>query len=306
MESPDNANRSFSGLMVEDGKTVLISAPAKINLFLKVVGKRSDGYHDIYSWFQAVDLADDLRIQASPNTKITVTTDHPELPVGPENLIYRAAKMMQDLYYPNFGFSIHLSKRIPIGAGLGGGSSDAAATIKGINLLLNLRLTNQTMAVIGLEIGSDVPFFFSQGQAEVTGRGEIVKEISLPVDYQVLLVTPPFEIRAAEAYRMCRLDLTDELRIITFTSCRQARELFDKISRLRNDLEMALLGAYPILDKVRDELIKTRADVVRLSGSGPTMFGLYEDKVQRIEKLKAHLGEGGWGVRLTRPVILPA
>jgi len=289
----------------QDGRSVTVAAPAKINLFLKVLGKRPDGYHDILSWFQTLDLADRIEIHKTAGGNIDLVSDHPTLPVGPDNLICKAAKAIQDNYTPNIGFRIILNKRIPIGAGLGGGSSDAAAVIKGLNHMMGLGLTVSQMAAIGLEIGSDIPFFFSRGQAEVTGRGERVKEIDLPVDYQAVLVTPPFEIRAAEAYRKLNLDLTVKELDVSLR-CRKAHELFDVISELANDLERALLISYPILDKVRDGLIKTGANIVRLTGSGPTIFALYGDTAPDAEELTPRFWGERWGVHLTRPVILPA
>lgn len=305
MELPAPQKMDFAARLSDDGRSVAITAPAKINLFLKVMGKRPDGYHDIFSWFQMVDLVDQIEIHKIADSKIELITDHPELSTGPDNLIYQAAKAIQDNYTPNTGFKIILNKQIPIGAGLGGGSSDAVAVIKGLNCLMGLRLTGSQMAELGLKIGSDVPFFFSRGQAEVTGRGERVREISLPIDYQAVLVTPPFEIRAAEAYRKCRLDLTGKELDVSFR-CRKVHELFDVISELANDLERALLTSYPILDKVRDELIKTGADIVRLTGSGPTIFALYGDTAPDADKLTPRFSGEKWGVRLVRPVILPA
>jgi len=305
MSHPIPPESDFVMRLRNNGNSVSIAAPAKINLFLKVLGKRPDGYHDIFSWFQTLDLADRIEIHKTIDRKINLITDHPDLSVGPDNLIYKAAKTIQDNYTPEIGFQIKLEKRIPIGAGLGGGSSDAAAVIKGLNHLLRLGLTVSQMVDLGLEIGSDVPFFFSRGQAEVTGRGERVREISLPVDYQALLVTPPFEIRAAEAYRKFKLDLTVKELDVSFR-CRKAHELFDVISELANDLERALLISYPILDKVRDELIKTGANIVRLTGSGPTIFALYGDTAPDAEELTPRFRGERWGVQLARPVILPA
>jgi len=225
---------------------------------------------------------------------------------GPENLVYQAGLVMKREMGYSGGFRVRLWKRIPVGAGLGGGSSDAAAFIKGLDRLFGLGWSHQRLAETGLELGSDLPFFFSRGQAEVTGRGEIVKAIELPVDYQVVLVTPPFEIRAAEAYRKLRLDLTASFPSVKFKSCRQARELFYVVSGLENDLERALREFYPILDKIGEKLEKLGADIVRLSGSGPTMFALYGDTTLAEKTLRHAFRGEGWGLNLTRPAVLPA
>lgn len=294
------------GEISADRRSIFISAPAKINLFLKVIGRRPDGYHDILSWFQALDLCDHLVIEKTAGPEIEIITDAANIPTGPENLIYQAALAMKRRIDYSGGFRITLWKNIPVGAGLGGGSSDAAAFIKGMARLFGQEWSHQTMAGLGLDLGSDVPFFFSRGQAEVTGRGDIVKPIELPVDYQVVLVTPPFEIRAAEAYRKIRLDLTASISSIKFNRCRQAKELFCIVSGLENDLESALREDYPILDSIGDRLSKLGADIVRLTGSGPTMFALYGDITLAERTLKHAFRGEGWGLNLASPIILPA
>jgi 4-diphosphocytidyl-2-C-methyl-D-erythritol kinase len=306
MEKLSRTTAVYSGKLSKDGNSIFISAPAKINLFLKVIEKRTDGYHNIYSWFQALDLCDHLEIEKTSSPDIVISTDVDDIPTGSENLVYQAAQRIQEQCDSACGFKIKLWKRIPVGAGLGGGSSDAAAFIKGVDRLLGLGLNPRKMTRIGLDIGSDVPFFFSCGQAEVTGRGDIVRPIQLPTNYQVALVTPPFEIRAAEAYRKIRLDLTGRFRYITFKQCRQAGELFDILSGLENDLEKALRESYPILDKIEEILGESGADIVRISGSGPTMFALYRNGILTKDKLKPKIRGEGWGLNISGPVILPA
>lgn len=301
-----SAAPDYTGTISPDRNSIFISTPAKINLFLKVTGKRPDGYHDIYSWFQALDLCDHLEIEKTDQAAIEIITDSTIIPTGPENLVYQAALAVKKEADYSGGFRVRLWKNIPVGAGLGGGSSDAAAFIKGANRLLELGWSREKMAGTGLELGSDVPFFFSRGQAEVSGRGEIVKTIELPVDYQVVLVTPPFEIRAAEAYRKLRLDLTAPFSSITFKRCRQARELFYFVSGLGNDLEQALRDFYPILNVIGEKLEKSGADIVRLSGSGPTMFALFKDTTLNEETLRHTIRGERWGVNVACPVVLPA
>lgn len=299
--SPD-----FDGTLLPGNKAVLIAAPAKINLFLKVLRERPDGYHDIFSWFQALDLCDILKIAKSDGDDIVIETDADNIPTGPENLVYQAAQEIRRRFPEVGGTKIRLWKRIPVGAGLAGGSSDAAACVKGINRLFGLGLSREEMAEIGLTSGSDVPFFFSHGQAEVTGRGEIVKHIELPDNYEVALATPPFEIRAAEAYRKLRLDLTAPLGDIKFKGNQQARELIEFISGLDNDLERAIRESYPILDKIGEKLTKSGADIVRLSGSGPTMFALYGKSKLSERKLRQLFSGEAWGLNISRPIVLPA
>lgn len=286
--------------------TIVISAPAKINLFLKVLGIRPDGYHDIFSWFQALDLADMLEIEETSEPEIEINIDRTDLPAGPDNLIHKAIKLLREKCRIRSGFRVTLTKRIPIAAGLGGGSSDAAAAIKAVNHLLNLGLTRMEMAALGLQIGSDIPFFFSHGQAEVTGRGENVKDLQLAIDYDVVLATPPFGISAAEGYRRVNLDLTDSVQDISLSRCRHVDGLMHAISGMANDLERGLFCSYPVLEEIKRELAQTGADIVRLSGSGPTLFALYRDRNRTRETL-TKAGDGGkWGLALASPVTLPA
>jgi len=305
MNYPEDIRRAYGGIVDRQTDSVRILAPAKINLFLKVIERRPDGYHDIFSWFQAIDLHDELHVKRTDSPVIELTTDCPAVPTGPDNLVCKAAKLLQQKYQLTCGFNVDLKKNIPVGAGLGGGSSDVAAFIKAANLLLDIGLTRQEMEVCGLEIGSDVPFFFGTGQAEVTGRGEIVKDIILPVGYRILLVTPPFEIRAAEAYQRLKLDLTEPFKDIKFTCSPKTGELFGVVSSLANDLETALVEAYPVLREIKRRLAQTWARAIRISGSGPTVYALY-DKSDPVgeEFVESFVGEG-WGCRFASPLILP-
>lgn len=296
----------FGGDISPDGRKVFISAPAKINLFLKVLQKRTDGYHDIFSWFQAINLADHLEIEMIDSDHIEIVTDAADIPIGPKNLVYQAADLIRDEMESPPGFRIRIWKHIPVAAGLGGGSSDAAACIKGMNKLLGLGFSRERMEKLGLEIGSDVPFFFGRGQAEVTGRGENVRDLDFPLDYRAILVTPPVAIRASEAYGKVRLDLTNPFADISLKRRIQVREFFCAISGLENDLERALCSSYPILNKIRVKLEGTGADVIRLSGSGPTMFALISHKDIAEEKIFSACEGEGWDCRISDPVILPA
>jgi 4-diphosphocytidyl-2-C-methyl-D-erythritol kinase len=298
---------NFGGEISPDRKSIFISAPAKINLFLKILGKRRDGYHNIFSWFQALDLADRLEIEQTGTGDIVIETDSDDIPTGPENLVYQAARIIRDRFAADRGFNVKLGKQIPVAAGLGGGSSDAAACIKGINKLLTLNLSSDDMKDIGLEIGSDVPFFFSRGQAEITGRGENVREIELPTDYRVILVTPRIQIRAREAYGKIRFGLTNQFPGISLNCCHVTEDFFNTISDVGNDLERPLRLSYPVLDKIREGLKGTGADIVRLSGSGPTIFALFGSHSDFAdEKIIAAFEGEGWGCRVASPAILPA
>ncbi|MFH1700522.1 MAG: 4-(cytidine 5'-diphospho)-2-C-methyl-D-erythritol kinase [Candidatus Zixiibacteriota bacterium] len=304
MELNSNIKPEFAGHITQGRSEIFISAPAKINLFLKVTGRRPDGYHNIYSWFQAVDLADHLHICKLTKSEILIETNWPSIPTGSNNLVYKAAELIQRNFGRNLGFKINLFKQIPAGAGLGGGSSDAAAFIKGANKLIGLDMSNRDMEKLGLEIGSDIPFFFGTGQAEVSGRGEIVKPIQLPTDYRVILVTPDFEISAADAYRYLKLDLTGPNHNVNLTCCKTTGELFGMISQMTNDLEIELKKLYPIFGDIEERLIKFGARIARLSGSGPTIFSLFDKSAVEEEFALSFVGEG-WGCFDVNPLILP-
>jgi 4-diphosphocytidyl-2-C-methyl-D-erythritol kinase len=306
MEDLSVTEPCFEGRLNPDKKKIFISTPAKINLFLKVSGKRSDGYHDIYSWFQAIDLVDHLEIELVKGADIEILTNVENIPTGTDNLVHKAAMLVRDITGLRSGLRIKLWKNIPVGAGLGGGSSDAAALIKGLNKLHNLSMNCRDMVNVGLKIGSDVPFFFSKGQAEVTGRGENITSIALPINYKIALAIAPFEIRAAEAYKKLRLDLTDSITDVSFRRCHRAGELFEQISLVSNDLEKALIKSYPILDKIRRYFGKTGASIVRLSGSGPTIFALYKSNARRDEQVRKSIEGVGWDLKIVNPLILPA
>src|SRR5262249_968079 len=160
-------------------------APAKVNLFLEVLGKRPDGYHDLEPLMVAVDVTDTLEFWPDESGALTLTCDAPGLTTGPDNLVLRAAESLKRQVNHRGGAAIHLAKRIPIQAGLAGGSSDAATTLKALNRLWNLGLTDTELARVGAEIGSDVAFFFASGAAWCTGRGEKVEPITLgrPLDF---------------------------------------------------------------------------------------------------------------------------
>lgn len=284
---------------------VIIKAPAKINLFLKVLGRRTDGYHDIHSLFQAVSLFDELEIRISNGPDINLrVSGNSEIPTGVDNLVFRAARLMQDRFGFDSGFEIDLKKRIPVSAGLGGGSADAAATIFGINRLLDLGLDSKAMARLGLEIGSDVPFFFSSGQAEVTGRGEKLNNVELPLDYSILLVTPALAISTKGAYEALKMPLTSPADIIKLFCFKDFKDLVTGLGNFGNDFETRHCELYSELVEIRDALINIGAELFRMSGTGPTMFGLFGDIPEG--EGSHQLGRRDWQTDWVNPITLPA
>lgn len=182
-----------------------ILAPAKVNLFLEVLGKRPDGYHEIATLMLAIDLADLLEFVPSTDGVLSLTCDEPGLSVGPDNLVLQAAQRLRAKFAITNGATIRLTKRIPWAAGLGGGSSDAAATLEGLNELWQLGMSRKELSAIGAGIGSDVPFFLNGNAAWCTGRGEIIEPVPIGRPLDLVLVKPPDALSTAEVYRHVRI-----------------------------------------------------------------------------------------------------
>ena len=255
-----------------------IKAPAKVNLFLQVLGKRPDGFHNINSLFQAVSLYDELTFTVTDKPGVTIElTGDTSLTTGDDNLVSRAYTIMRRSFDLPHGLHVNLDKQIPIAAGLGGGSADGAATIIACNLLFDLNLSQTQMARLALEVGSDLPFFFSRGQALVGGRGEVVKPADFPTNYTLVLVTPRQSASTAEAYDLLKMDLTKPKVPFTLPPCRDVNELIAALLMTGNDFEDVLGASYSDSGRIRDVLLQAGAVLARLSGSGPTMFGLFVD-----------------------------
>ena len=246
---------------------------AKVNLRLEILKKRTDGYHEIRTIFQKISLHDTIRFSLREDQGISITTDEPNLPVGKSNLVYRAAQAILTNSPYKGGISIHIEKRIPLGAGLGGGSSNAATTLKALNQLLDMGLSQKEMMAMGVRIGADVPFFFLEKGAIATGIGERLKEIDLPALWYVLIY-PNFEVSTRWAYQNTRL---------TKEKFRYKLHKFlttpEKISNaLTNDLEEVVSGKFPQIH-VMKEVLRSQGTLGSLmTGSGPTVFGIYADQ----------------------------
>ena len=283
--------------------SLIIGAPAKINLFLKVLNKRPDGYHNIDSLFQAVSLFDRIKFTRTGQNKTTIKLKNEiDLTTGEDNLISRTFDFMKNEFDLDGGLEIELEKNIPIAGGLGGGSTDAAATIMACNVLFSLNLTYHEMAEIGLQLGSDIPFFFSSGQAQVTGRGEIIKELNLPTDYWLMLVNPGEKVSTATSYSSLKISLTNSEKTVSFTSCRTTGDLLKSLNKLSNDFEGNHLESYPAHKRIKGGLLRLGASVTRMSGTGPTFFGIF---VRYPTGGHENIFNGGnWQVDLVRPITL--
>ncbi|KPL02788.1 MAG: hypothetical protein AMJ90_04870 [candidate division Zixibacteria bacterium SM23_73_2] len=278
---------------------VKIKSFAKVNLCLYVLGKREDGYHEIFSVMQAVDLWDELTLSKIPRG-IRVECDDPKVPLDNSNLSYRAAELLLDRVDIDSGVKIKIKKKIPQAAGLGGGSSNAAFTLIGLNKLFDLGLAREDLHPIAEQVGSDVPFFLYSGQAVARGRGERIKEVELPKDYWIVLVKPNFKMSTYEVYKNFKIDLTKKTKKIKI---RFEKKEFHKLLRnWKNDLEGEVEKNFPQIKEIKNRLRKAKAIKSQMSGSGPTVFGIFKEKPEEKEVRK--LFREDYQVFLTKPILL--
>jgi 4-diphosphocytidyl-2-C-methyl-D-erythritol kinase len=273
-------------------KQLHLESPAKINLRLEILKKRKDGYHELRTVFQKIDLHDTLHVSLKEEKGISVVTDHPDLPIGKSNLVYRAAESILERSDYRGGVTIEIEKRIPLGAGLGGGSSNAATTLKALNQLLKVDLSQKDLIKIGLRIGADVPFFFLEGAAIGSGIGERLKEIELPELWYVLIY-PNFQVSTRWAYQ--NFVLTK--RRFHYKIHEFLRTPGKISSILRNDLETVVSRQYPQIEVMKKNLCSAGALAALMTGSGPTVFGLFPGEGSASEayrKVKKMVRGEGW------------
>ncbi len=262
--------------------SVTVFAPGKINLVLRILDRRPDGYHNLWSLMQTVQLEDELALSLSDNhSTITLRCDEPSLTTDPSNLVYRAAMAVLEFSGRTVGLDIILTKRIPMGAGLGGGSSDAAAMIAGLNRLLNLGWSKEKMAHVGQALGSDVPFFFFAPSAIVEGRGEKVVPVRIKGNRWIVLVNPGFPVETKWAYQQLSVSRTGVQPLSgVHAGLGKASELSweEVLQAAENDFEATVFKAYPALHKIKQKLLVEGAEAALLSGSGATVFGMFRDE----------------------------
>src|SRR5262245_25434236 len=281
------------------GDTVVIRAPAKVNLFLEVLGKRADGYHEIASLMVAVSLYDTLEIRDEPAGRVVLSCDHAELSTGSDNLVCRAAALLQQRTGCARGASIRLAKRIPLAAGLAGGSSDAAAALAGLNELWRLGLGRTELAVLGAELGSDVAFFSATPAAWCTGRGEQVTPLPLGRVLDLLLVCPPIGLATSAVYAAVQVPEQPQ----SGAAIRQALaagNVGEVGRRLHNRLQPAAEQLCPVVAELRRRLAKLGPAGTLMSGSGTTVFALCRD---RRETLRIARETGGGPDEESRPDV---
>lgn len=256
---------------------MLVTACAKINLYLKITHPRPDGFHELRTLFQTVGLADEVELELLPSGDILFSCDNPEVPVGESNLCVQAALALRGRAGTGAGARIHLRKRIPMGGGLGGGSADAAAVLAGLDRLWETRLPRPDLLELAAGLGADVPFFLWGGSALGFGRGEEVVPLPDVTSSSVLLILPPVAVNTGWAYRKLNFLLTKRGWPSKLSGL---RELLSGIpisrSLYENDFEAAVFPEFPMLEEIRDRLVEVGAATALMSGSGSTLFGLFE------------------------------
>ena len=275
-----------------------LKSPAKVNLRLEILRKREDGYHELRTILQKISLHDTLSVSLKQEKGISISTDHPGLPIGKENLVFRAAQMILKKSNYKGGLRIHIRKEIPLGAGLGGGSSNAAMTLKALDQLLGIGLPTKELMKMGLGIGADVPFFFLDGAAVASGIGERLRKIELP-DLWYVLINPNFEISTRWAYQ--NFILTKRHFHFNLQGFVKTPEGISRL--LWNDLEGVVSHKYPQIEGMKKMLLSAGALGALMTGSGPTVFGVFSRKREAekaYKKLEHKVRRRGWIILKTQ------
>ncbi len=252
-----------------------IKTPAKINFGLNVVKKRDDGFHDIISIFYPIDFFDYIEFKKSTHTTIICNVD--SLRNTEDNLITKAIRVLENQFNKSFNLEIFLQKSIPMGAGLGGGSSDAAATLLALNKLFKLKLTADQLRKFAMEIGSDVPFFINPVPSLAGSRGEILREFNFNINFPILLVTPNIHVSTKWAYR----NIIPKKPVFDLSELDGTVEPDFKIlkQKIQNDFEIPVFQRYSAIKQIKQQLYKSGALFALMSGSGSSLFGIFPNLV---------------------------
>ena len=267
-------------------KTIRLNAFGKINLSLDVLERQSDGYHKLKMIMQEIDLKDLITIKEAQGSDglITLTSTNSEIPTDHRNIAYRAGSLMAEKFNIDKNIEIHIEKNIPISAGLAGGSTDAAAVLKGLNELWDLKLSEEELMTLGLELGADVPFCIRGGTALSEGIGEKLTSLKPFKDKLILLANPGVSVSTGNVYKNLDLDKLDERPNIEEIISYIENDDMESLGRdMANVLETVTIGVYPQIQKIKVEMINCGALGSLMSGSGASVFGIFDD----IEKLEA-------------------
>ena len=294
--SHDRAAERASSAPVQE-----VVARAKVNLSLEVIRRREDGYHEIETVFQCVDLADQLRVELTADSRVTIECDAPEIPVDSGNLCHRAIVAMRALAGPSLGARIRITKRIPPGAGLGGGSADAAGVLLAVRRGLALDVPDEALDKVAASIGSDVPFLLHGGTMLGRGRGEILSPIEPLKRGVFVIVKPPVSISTAWVYSQLNFRLTSHRPRINLRSANSALARFPR-GRLpfRNALEDVVLPSYPMVAGLLEQLQSERPFFASMTGSGSAVYAIF-DRETRAAQVAERFSVRGLFATVTKP-----
>ncbi len=274
---------------------ITLKAYAKINLALDVIGKRDNGYHDVRMIMQTVKLYDKITIKPTATQDIILKTNLHYLPTNENNIVYAAAKLFRETYQITDGFHITLEKKIPVAAGMAGGSTDAAATLWGLNTLYQKQLSLEELMALGVKLGADVPYCLLRGTALSEGIGEILTPLPSAYNFHCLIVKPPVSVSTKYVYENLKLDDSNyHPDVDGMVEAIKARDMRGISSRLGNILESVTLKAHPEIQTIKDTMLKLGALNSLMSGSGPTVFGLF-DNLAAAEKAFYEFKIGPYG-----------
>ena len=259
--------------------TISLKALAKINLGLDVVRRREDGYHEVRMVMQTIHLYDRLEMEKTATQGIELSTNLSYLPVNENNLVYRAGKLLMDEFGITEGIKVYLNKRIPVAAGLAGGSTDAAAMLYGMNELFELGLSREQLMERGVRIGADVPYCLMRGTALAEGIGEILTPLAPMVKCPVLIAKPAISVSTSFVYQNLKLDAdTKHPDIDRLIRDIRKQDLGAIAGDMGNVLESVTIPNYPVIAQIKEQMMDSGAINAMMSGSGPTVFGLFEEE----------------------------
>ncbi|NLP17135.1 MAG: 4-(cytidine 5'-diphospho)-2-C-methyl-D-erythritol kinase [Clostridiales bacterium] len=283
--------------------SITVKAYAKVNLGLDVIRKRPDGYHDVSMIMQTVNLHDTINIKKTKFESVTIRSNLYYLPTDQRNLVYQAVELYREFHPIRCGLSITINKRIPVAAGLAGGSADAAATLKGLNQLFQTGLSQEELMKLGIRLGADVPYCLMMGTALSEGIGEILRPLDPMPNCSILLVKPDISVSTKYVYDNLRLN--EDIKHPDIPAMMEAlkEKNLHKLSFLMgNILESVTIRDYPIIEDIKSNMKEKGALTALMSGSGPTVFGIF-DLQQKAEKAYRYFKTSDYGkqVILTKP-----
>ncbi|NLO10327.1 MAG: 4-(cytidine 5'-diphospho)-2-C-methyl-D-erythritol kinase [Clostridiales bacterium] len=283
--------------------SITVKAYAKINLALDVIRKRPDGYHDVSMIMQTIGLHDTINIKKTNFQSVTIRSNLYYLPRDRRNLVYKAVELFHQNYPLRKGLNIFINKRIPVAAGLAGGSADAAATLKGLNKLFQTDLSLEELMKLGIKLGADVPYCLLMGTALSEGIGEILSPLEPMPDCSILLVKPDISISTKHVYEKLRIN--EDIKhpdIIAMLNAIKENNIYKLTPLMDNILESVTIKEYPIIEEIKERMKDKEALTALMSGSGPTVFGIFDNQ-HKAEKAYRYFKSSSYGkqVILTKP-----